>query len=180
MADDLITADDLKTWLGMQGTGDDAIIQELASAASDDFKHACSQKFVLADYTEQLDGKGRPEIFLSEAPLVSVTSVTDGGVLIAPSDYVFYAKPPRIRLKSGRFSSSPQGVVVAYSAGYVAIPADIKAACCALGVFLFNRRRSLGKTSETVAGMSVTVDNRLPDAVAQATKKHEKTWGLFG
>jgi hypothetical protein len=180
MADDLITANDLKTWLGMEGTADDAIIAALAISASDDFKHACSQNFVLKDYEEHLDGEGRKEIYLSEAPLVLVTSLTDEDALIGSSEYVFYARPPRIRLKTGRFSTTPQGVVVAYQAGYETIPGDIKAACCALGVFLFNRRRSLGKSSEVVAGMSVTADNVLPDAVAKEIVKHRKTWGWAG
>jgi len=180
MAADLVTMDDLKAWLGMRGTDDDALIQELASAASDDFKRACSQELAAADYTEAIDGMGRAEVYLSEGPIISVTSVTDGGVDLDPSDYVVYAHPPRIRLKTGRFSKLPQGVTVVYRAGYETIPADIRAACCALGVFLFNRRRSLGKATEVVAGMSLTVDNNLPEAVAQAARRHAKTWGLFG
>lgn len=180
MAGDLITAADLKLWLGSLGSGDDAILEELARAASDDFKRACGQNLVLEDYEERLDGQSRREIYLAEAPLVSVVSLADNGVPIADSEYVFYARPPRIRLKAGRFSAVPQGVVVAYRAGYETIPADIKAACSALGVFLFHRRRSLGKTSEVVAGMSTTVDNILPEAVSRQVVRYRKTWGCFG
>lgn len=180
MAGDLVTAADLKLWLGSLGSADDAILEELARTASDDFKRACAQSIAADDYTEAIDGAGRREVYLSEAPLVSIASIVDDGTAIAASEYVFYSRPPRIRLKAGRFSTVPQGVLVAYRAGYETIPADVKAACSALGVFLFHRRRNLGKSSETVAGMSLSIDNALPPAVAAVARRYSKTWGLFG
>lgn len=83
----LVTVAEYKTYAGITGSGDDAVLTVLIDAASAAVRRACgrheSTGFASATYTETIDGTGADTISLVEWPVSSVTSIKyidDNGV----------------------------------------------------------------------------------------------------
>ena len=158
----LVTLDQAKAYLRIDGSENDEIIAMMIDAATRKTEDHCSSFWVKREITETHIGDGKQNLNLRRMPIVEVDSVTlDGDEL---TDYVE-------RLSMGRLYRSVWSrgaeIVVTYTAGYgeameygyegelqQLVPDAVLAVLAAVGEW-YNRR--FGATSESVSGIgSVT------------------------
>jgi len=111
-----LTAAQWTTWLEEL---EDAAINMVDSYCRRDFLQHTSQ-------TEYHDGDGGTILFFDHSPVISLTSITVEGSLVATSDYYLYANEGYVKLWSNSFAKNrPRNVVVVYTYGYASVPAMI-------------------------------------------------------
>jgi len=160
-ADDLVTIDDVKAYLGGDlQSNDDAVLRRLVAAASRFLTTACGRQILERTYIERYDGKGSTRLYLRNTPVNSVTSVAIDGVPVPAS--VMVADPGWalngnvIVLYGYWFRRGLANVAVTYDAGYVAPPADVAEAVMELVGLRYRGKDRLGKTSESLGGVATT------------------------
>lgn len=153
---------DVKTYLGIQNTNQDAVITTLITNASAMIESYCNRTFASAAYTETRNGTGGFRMYAAQAPITAVSSVTVDGTPIpaapAPSNgslgygYVFDADLIYIRPGGypGTFTKGIQNVMLAYTAGFATIPADVNQACVELIADKLAKQARIDKKSETL------------------------------
>ena len=113
------------------GLADEAALTSLAAdlieQASDVVDTYCERDFALHEaVTERLDGNGRERIRLAGHPLVSVTSVTLGSMLLDSASYEVRPGAGILeRIDRGVWPAGRRNLTVVYSYGYAAPPAAI-------------------------------------------------------
>ncbi len=132
----LDTLANVKQSLGITGSDDDDLLEQLQAAADDFVSRHCGRSFLGGSFTEFHPGGGRL-IFLREFPVSEVTSVRVdpkrefGTDTILDSDR-FYLHPDRGVIESlgGPFlwSSSPGTVRVEYATATGQVPASVQRA----------------------------------------------------
>ncbi len=139
-ASDLAALADVKTWLsGSSGIGstDDALIARLITDVSGAISAYLGRPSLIPRaFTEQLDGNGKPRLFLQHYPVLQLDAlVVDNvavpaaplpgagaphgrGYLLEPWDGLPPGRPQALDLFDMAFRKGRQNVVVSYSAGY--------------------------------------------------------------
>ena len=165
----LATLAQLKTYLGVSGADDDALLQALLNRVAPAAERACGRTFAQETVTEYHDGKDDSVLVLVKRPVESVASVHDDldraytdDALVSADDYVLYPDEGLIELDAGEFRDGLRNVKVVYTAGYAAIPADVTHACVVWAAAVYNRAKEGGD------GLSA---ERLPD-LAQEFLNH--------
>lgn len=172
---DLVTTANVKSFLDIQTTTWDTVIGTLVTSCSVWIENYCGGirfKNSLSDITEYHSGdpygEGNTSIFLSNIPIVSITSIASAsGSLSSPTwtnysaatDYVVNTDTGEVK-----FLALPVGVKnikVVYQGGYTNIPEDLQLACLELVARVFNKRKSYGASNESVGGASVTWEKEL-------------------
>ena len=136
---DLVTAAEVKTYLGLSGSTHDTLIDELIDLASEFIENYCNTHFSSTAVTDKLDG-GCIDLITTKAPIISITSITDNedSTTVSSSDYDFYAKSGRIYRENDSLifpNNQPtwyqgrQRFTVVYQAGYAAVPEAVKWVC---------------------------------------------------
>lgn len=132
---DLTTVETVQAWLGSATTTDAPLLGQLITSASRLILNNLSRASILPRaFTETVDGKGGSGISLANWPVLSIASLSVCGTAILPSskpsdfgkwlltpawDGFPPGQPAIVQLSGGfRFPSLPQGVSVAYAAGY--------------------------------------------------------------
>lgn len=161
-----ITVADVKTHLDISETTWDTVIENLINYCTRFAMNYCGgRRFIapLTDETEYYDGGSK--IFLLNYPVKSITSISyRSGAANSPTW-------TDIDSTNGYMVDDKRGIVhilcpvsgalaykVVYKGGYdtaVNVPADLKMAMLLSVTTEFNRRKSLGMTSENVGGASV-------------------------
>ena len=157
---DLTDLDTVKAWLGVSGAGSDAMISSLISAVSAFVPNYLGRQLLTASYAETYRGDGQRSMVLRNFPITAVASVAFAGQTItAAADPVALTSgilfdDRALTLVGCRF---PIGlpVVVSYTAGYAATPADIGQAAVELVGEAFRRRDRIGLSSKTLGGQEV-------------------------
>lgn len=134
----LVTKTEYKAYAGITSTTQDAQIDAIIPRVSELVKNICNRTFV--DYvndtkTEYFDGGGTVYNMM-EYPVLSISSVeysADYGntyeTLTEFSDYTWNRRDDSIRaLTTNGFDYKPNAYRVTYTAGYEAVPADLKLA----------------------------------------------------
>lgn len=172
---DLVTTANVKSFLDIQTTTWDTVIGTLVTSCSVWIENYCGGirfKNSLSDITEYHSGdpygEGNTSIFLSNIPIVGITSIASAsGSLSSPTwtnysaatDYVVNTDTGEVK-----FLDLPVGVKnikVVYQGGYANIPEDLQLACLELVARVFNKRKSYGASNESVGGASVTWEKEL-------------------
>lgn len=172
---DLVTTANVKSFLDIQTTTWDTVIGTLVTSCSVWIENYCGGirfKNSLSDITEYHSGdpygEGNTSIFLSNIPIVGITSIASAsGSLSSPTwtnysaatDYVVNTDTGEVK-----FLALPVGVKnikVVYQGGYANIPEDLQLACLELVARVFNKRKSYGASNESVGGASVTWEKEL-------------------
>lgn len=83
---DIITATNLKTYLGITDTTNDTIFAMLISGVSAAVNKYLGRELVAASYSWALDGNGRGILYLPAWPITTLTSVTEDGTLLAEGE----------------------------------------------------------------------------------------------
>ena len=176
----LITLADFWTFMGWPaGDHDDATAQvetiiESVSAAFHDGVGCDLQSAVHT--AETMDGSGKTYLYLAHWPVTVFTSLTEDTVALTENThfYVDYAYGILDRHSDTTWTSSRRGIVVTYTAGYAAVPADIKLACLVEVARAFEtaRKKMWGQESHSVDGnsYSLSLDELLPSTVATLAK----------
>jgi len=191
---DLTTLSDVRAWLGITGTADDALLQRLITSASNYIQSWLNRQFAVATYTDITDGNSGDVQAFSNYPVQSVTLVTlgtgtgqgygqnlaGGGVItIQPSPdgfsqgYVF--DPKFLYLIGYRFARGRMNVKITYTAGYTTIPQEISQACIELISLRYKERTRIGEVSKHLAGETITYSQKdFPEGVRTILNNYRK------
>ena len=191
---DLITTADYKDYKGIDHFKDDDKINSLVPSVSQLVKTYCGTSFV--DYfssgmTEKFDimDTGTQELFLTESPLVTVTSVKEReGIASAyttltnNTDYYVDAEHDRIYRIDGdksvkSWATGFSAVEVIYTAGYSSTPQDLRLAIYDLITYYLKEeykwRKSLaGASLQNETATSITGDIGFPDHIKRILDMH--------
>lgn len=164
---DLTTLANVKAELDVTDGASNIILQRYISSASLAASQYCnrifpvetvSEKFLFPEYWNRMVREGVKPLQLSRWPIVAVTSVTENAILLVENtDYlVDKANGQLTRLDSSAYprSWSPLPLVVAYSAGYATIPADLEDAVIRMVTKRFRAKgRDATLKSESLPGV---------------------------
>ena len=179
---DLCTLPEVKEWANIPaGVGpQDSILQALIARVSANVRQYCSRDLDATLYTETYNGSGSSRLYLRNAPVTAVTSVTINASPVplasspVGSGYLFdnssiyligfgYSNPVSgLGAGGGNFTRAFQNVTVVYTAGYVrnvnptldALPADLRQASIEMVLLKYRRRLHADKISETLASQN--------------------------
>jgi hypothetical protein len=167
--DDLCTVAELKAWLPNQGNNDDVALQSLITNASyvilNEYlnrPHIISS--LIGAVTETVDGNGSDRVLPRNYPIISVTGVSVDGVAIQQSQGFtntsqvtgFLWDARRIMLRGFRFCRGLQNVVLNYTAGFPAVPVDLKQAALEAFALAYRQRTHVGEKSNSIGGQVTT------------------------
>ncbi|MGD9617163.1 MAG: hypothetical protein AB7W06_17445 [Alphaproteobacteria bacterium] len=169
MADLVSAAEVSAAWSGFAAiaAGEQTALIAAVSAAAETFCRRVLSGGVLA-CTERLDGGNRPRVWLANRPVVAVTSVTVNGAAISNPNgdaWTFDGASGELLLGNGQceprfapwFPSGRGNVVVVYTAGYAAVPDDVKRALIVWIKHIANALAAdTSKQSETIGDYSYT------------------------
>lgn len=166
------TLANLKAYLNIAGTGDDALLTRLITSASGfiDTVTARPNGLAVATYNDYRDGNGKTQMTMKNTPVQSVTSlVVDGnqiqplpapGVGVAtPAFPCFSFDENCLYLTGAVFCQARQNVAMSYTAGFFTVgdgsnaAAVIEQACIDLVALKYKQRDRIGKTSEALTGI---------------------------
>ena len=181
---------DIKTHLGISGSGDDTFLTNLQGQMDSVIDSFCNRPdgFDSATHTEYLDGGGVSTLILRNTTIASITSVHDdlnrsfdSGSLIASGDYNFIADTGELNLEKGGLDNSSAifqngrgNVKIIYVGGYSSAPSDIELAEIMLVGKYFNLRRSSGINSMSAGGLSLSFDHGMPREVVDLLMKYRR------
>ena len=150
----LASVADLKEYLDITNTVNDALLERLVAAASVWFSKQVGRNLPARLYTETYSGNGGTYQLLDNYPVLDVTSVTvDGTPVLERVDSTsdgFSFDSNGLHLSGSRFTPGTQNVTVTYTAGYLAVPEDVRQAVVELAAARFSERGRVGITSQTL------------------------------
>lgn len=187
---------DLKTYLGVGTTADDALLSQCLTRAQGFLEAQTTRVFeASADATRYLDAvadvaedeQGRGSLLILPADLCAITSVTNGdGTTVASSQYVTEPRGSTpywaLRLKANAtvgwtYSDTPENAIsiVGRWAYSTTPPADVAQATVALAAYFYRQRGAEATGMEPVVSASgvVMVPPRLPDVVKTVITKYQ-------
>jgi len=176
----------VKAVLGITDASKDELLKHLINAMTDNIESICGRRFKApgSDAVELVNGTGRPDIFVKNYPLISVTKVekkTSNSPLtfeeILAGDYVKEDAIGRFRLQEGDSENDIQNYRVTYKGGYAVIPVDLEQACISLVSNEFNDRKARGIQSESLGQYSVTYgknESELDPEILQVVKRYKR------
>jgi hypothetical protein len=171
--DDLCVLADLKAWLNVQTTGEDALLQNLITRGSAQMLRWINRDhLVVTSYTENRDGNDAMFMLPRNYPLIAVSSVMVNGIAIpaavgqVSAGFVFDQR--KIMLRGGgvgfssatpfsgqyqyRFARGFQNVQLLYQAGYTSVPADLQQVAIEGFAHVYRRRSHIGEDSNSANG----------------------------
>ncbi len=168
--DDLCTLADLKAWLPNIGNNDDTTLQNLITSGSLQVLQFIDRPHLLASVigtlNEAYDGNDSDRLLAHTFPIVAVTSVSVDGVAITqsttPTMSGFLWDGRRILLRGFTFRRGVQNVQVSYTAGYSAVPLDLKQAALEAFALTYRQRTHIGEKSNSMGGQ-VTLNFDMSD-----------------
>jgi hypothetical protein len=158
---DLTTLADVKAWMKITGTAEDAELSRLITAASSGIEKYLGRQLELADYVEERHGRGGNRLALNEGPVVSVQSVVINGFTIPKSTGPFvpgWVNDDKAVFLRGyyAFEHGIKNVVVRYEAGFDEVPGSVAQACIELVSLRHKERDRIGIVSKGIAGETVS------------------------
>jgi hypothetical protein len=161
----LTTVANVKTYLGVVGSADDALIENLIDRVTNFIQKYCNRNFTRSNYDEYYDGSGTGYLFLPSYPIVSVALLEIDDVAEASTDYAIYAETGMIRLRNGKFNDGILNVHVTYTAGYANVPKDLEQACTEIVAMKYYSRgtEKFGVTARNFGeGGAISYERTLP------------------
>ncbi|MEP7299158.1 MAG: head-tail connector protein [Burkholderiales bacterium] len=169
----LTTLENVRAWLNVTSTADDALLTRMIEAASAFIETWLGRKILSANYVETRDGALGTRLITRNYPVTAVASVVSDGITIplaasvSEHGYVFW--PWGLALRGHGFTRGYGNVVISYTAGYASVPADIEQACCELVGLRYKERDRIGFVSKTLAGETVTFSTKDMSASIKTT-----------
>lgn len=171
--------DEVKTYLGINGTSDDGLITRLIEAATTMMNQCMNRNPLSTVYTQTFDGSGNARQVTSFWPVTAVSSVSVDGVArqaAASFGAVGYRFDDySIILNNDVFPKGIQNVTISYTAGAVAVPADLTQACVDIASESYRRRTRVGETSKSLAQGTTSYNIKdIPDHVKVVLSSYTK------
>jgi len=189
--DDLCVLADLKAWLNIQTSAEDALLQSLITRGSLQMLRWMNRDHIIASsYTENRDGNDALFILPRNFPLISVSALIVNGVAIVAANgqvsvgfvfdsrkimlrggsSVFYSFGPYSSQYQYRFTRGFQNVQLVYQAGYATVPADLQQAALEGFAYIYRRRTHIGEDSSSASGqVTIGFSREMLPASVQAT-----------
>lgn len=169
-AGDLTTLVNVKSWLGITSTTDDALLTRLITAESSYIQTWISRTIASTAYNETRSGSGTPIMVTAQYPIISVSSLKINENTIPATTsalvpgYMFLNRT--ITLIGYVFTNANMNVKIAYTAGYATTPPDIEQACIELVSIRYRERDRIGASSKSIGGESISyITDAFPDSV---------------
>lgn len=168
---DLTTLANVKQWLNVQNTNDDALLQRLITAISTAIQSYLNRTIASTQYTEAYSGSGSDTLAIANYPIQSVQSLVIAKATIAASadgflpGYIFDDRFLYLigqsfyqgGLAPGVFPKwPPKGVQITYTAGYATTPADLEQAVIEAIGLRFKERDRIGVQSKSLATETIS------------------------
>lgn len=141
----LDTLANVKSRLGISGSGDDTLLGLLQDSADKFIANWCERDFEGGSFTEYHPG-GSPFVYLRNYPLSSVTSVKvdpsyafGSDTLVPATAYVSHTDRGVVQLLTGSFIEGPRVVQVVYATATSSVPNDVKEAYARLVGYWYRR-----------------------------------------
>lgn len=200
----LTTLAKVKLILGISGTAQDSLLEELINYSTSFIEAVCGgRRFKETSYTELYDAPNGDKLFLNQYPVTELTSLEYRNSDISSptytafnaNDFVKYFAEGFIKFYANygaHLRGGEQLIRVVYKAGYKidfaneftathTLPTDLTMLCNELVGMMFNQRNSAGLKSETTEGQSVTYAltaeqlSTTQNAIIDKYKKHRMT-----
>ncbi len=194
---DLTTLANVKQWLGIVATTDDALLTRLITAESMVIQTWLDRQINSQAYSETRNGsgagRGMYEMLFANTPVTAVISVTvDGRSIPASTDngvlqpgYGFdqnrvwlaqVGSLSDVQFDNQYFFTRGNGnVLLSYTAGYATVPLDIEQACIELISLRYRERDRIGQASKSMAGETTAfITKAMTDSVLQSIKQYKK------
>ena len=162
-ASDLVQLSEVKSWLGITTTNDDALLSLLITQISAWADGYTNRTLYTGTYTTECDGKGERRKIVPNWPITGVSSVVIDGVSIPASPdgirpgFTFNTVLPRITLVGYNFNVGMGNVFITYTAGFAVFPQNLVLAAKQLIAARYRGRAWTGKASAGgMAGQSAT------------------------
>lgn len=159
-AGDLCAVADVKTFLSLTTTTDDALLQSLITSASAFVGNYVNHNLLSASYTETRNGHGGDRLPFREYPVTAVSAVTLDGAAVplstTPSQYGYLFDDRTLYLRCGRFCRGVQNVVISYTAGLASVPPDLAQACIEIVAVKYKRRTNIDVSGKTLNGETIS------------------------
>lgn len=173
MANELTTLANVKQWLGIASTNDDALLTRMVTAYSNQVQTWLNRKIASQSYSETRDGHGGNRLVLADYPVIAVASVAiDGRAIPASSDYVtpgYRFTDQQIILQGYAFTRGYSNVALTYTAGYATTPPELEEAVIQIIAQRYKEKDRIGLKSKALAGESISFDVRAFSSTVQAT-----------
>lgn len=163
----LVTLDEIKDFMSINGSASDETLKIIANGVTDFIENECNRRrFAQTDYgNEEYDGTGEHVLHIDNYPIDETTGVvleennaydnSDDWSTVDGDEYWVDWESGMIT-KTTRFAKGKRNYRVDYKGGYATIPSDLKFACLSMVAEFFNRRGSMGLSSESLGDHSVT------------------------
>lgn len=160
-AGDLTSLANVKQWLNITVTTDDALLTRLITAASAFVQTWLDRTIGSATYTEFRDGNDQNRLMLKNRPVTAVSAVAINGVPIqqavplAPNQPVqagWLFSDKMVYLVGFQFWKGLQNVQIQYTAGFATTPPDIEQATIELISLKYAGRQRIGQISKNLNG----------------------------
>jgi hypothetical protein len=176
---DMTTLDNVKQYIGVSSTDDDALLSRLITAVSEGFESCLNRVISSAQYTELRDGNGKQAMMFANMPATAVSSVKVNGVSIpaAPdiTSYGYRFDESLLTLNGATFEKGRRNIEIAYTAGYVTTPKDLEQACIEVVALRYKERDRIGHQSKSIGGENVTfITAEAPKSVLVALDWYKK------
>lgn len=153
---DLTTVAKVKDHLGAVAADADTVLGRLVTAASVAIQRYTNRDITQQAYTEVRDGTGGVRMLLRQYPAQKPASVVVDDVAILERTTALGAGwkfdgNRVVALNGFLFTRGFSNVVIAYTAGFATVPADIELAANELVGLVFRQRGRIGDASKTVA-----------------------------
>jgi hypothetical protein len=178
---DLVTINAYKAFRGITGTTDDTRLNVIVPSVSNLVKNYCGRSFIdyyASDKVQTFSIKWPQNVvFLSEIPLVSITSVkefeseTEGAayITLTADQYRYDTNLDAVyRIDAGYRKDFPQGinsVEVTYKGGYSSLPEDLKLAVIDLITYYLKEEHKPEKNHSSFTIRNVNAEPDFPDHI---------------
>lgn len=187
---DLTTLANVQAYLGLPSGPADAILASMITGASQYWLTRTGRDSLnsVASYSKRYDGSGSRRQFLRNSPITAVSLLQVGSVVIPPStDYI---SPGYVIDQSGKsiaiiavgptglFWRGIQNVLVQYSAGYSAVPADVQDKVTQMVAVNYKRKSWIDQASQQLAAGAGTVTYRgweIPPEVERVIQAYSRS-----
>ena len=140
----LVTLADMKTYLGITGSGYDTFLTEQITLISEVIEAYCRRRFAETDYEQTFYKGDYPVVSTLETfhfPVTALTSVTADSVLVDAADYRVHKPSGSVIRTSGYFFQEDETVVL-YTAGYAIIPTPVTSVVYSVVQERYNKKTS--------------------------------------
>ena len=177
----LATVEQVKGYLGMNCSQDDALLERLVVSASGYIQTWLNRELGLGQYTETLSGTDGATMMLKNTPVTDVSEVLINGLSIPLSTSAYMAgyvfDDAHVALRGYRFSAGMLNVSITYSAGYAQVPEEVTQACIEMVSMRYREKDRIGLTSKGLAGETIGFSQKdMADSTRHILQQFRRVW----